>query len=105
MKEQTKTTQQSFLHPVDYALATISQDVPWWHIARRLLTLAGLQVAWCLRSIVMPVLAGMGTAASFTAVDNAADIALNAVAILFVFEFDNLFVRWFVNERETVAVG
>ena len=38
-----------------------------------------LQCIWCCRSIVMPVLAGFGTAASFTAVDNASDIALNAV--------------------------
>ena len=49
----------------------------------------GLQVAWCSRVLLLPVLGALGTAQAFTASTSAKDIVLDSVAIGFVFELDD----------------
>ena len=45
-------------------------------------------VPWCCRSLLMPVLGGIGTAAAFEKTNISQEIVLNAVAIGFVYELD-----------------
>ena len=47
-----------------------------------------LMVPWCCRSLLMPVLGGIGTAAAFEKTNISQEIVLNAVAIGFVYELD-----------------
>ena len=50
-----------------------------------------LQFHWCCRTLLLPVLAGMGTSSIFTSSKRTQDIVLNSAAIAFVFELDEFF--------------
>ena len=57
-----------------------------------------LQIHWTCRAILLPVLAGLGTASAFVGSKNAQDIVLNSVAIGFVFELDDFLYSALLNE-------
>ena len=62
-----------------------------------------LQFIWCCRSLLLPVLAGLGTAGAFAGATNAQDIVLNAVAIGFVFELDDFFYAGLLSRGSRTA--
>jgi len=53
------------------------------------------QIFWTSRALLVPVLAGLGSADAFAGARNVQDIVLNSVAIGFVFELDEfLYASW-----------
>jgi len=57
-------------------------------VAWRLVVVLLAQITWCLRALLMPVLAGYGTVGAMLNASNGQDIVLNSVAIGFVLELD-----------------
>lgn len=55
----------------------------------RIIVVAICQTCWCLRSLLVPVLAGYGTVGAMLNSSNGQDIVLNSVAIAFVLELDD----------------
>jgi hypothetical protein len=57
-------------------------------VAWRLVVVLLAQITWCLRALLIPVLAGYGTVGAMLNSNNGQDIVLNSVAIGFVLELD-----------------
>ena len=66
----------------------------WW-----LLLCMYLQLLWCVRAVLAPVLALVGTRSAFHSSKSAAEIVLNAVAIGFVFELDEFAYSQLLGKR------
>jgi len=62
-----------------------------------------LSASWCMRALVTPVLAALGTAGAFAASKSAQDIVLNSVAIAFVFELDDFMYLAVVSRKRREA--
>ena len=56
-----------------------------------------LQLAWISRVITIPVCAGLSSALAFGYADNAKDIVVDSVAIVFIFELDGILYRRMVS--------
>jgi len=55
-----------------------------------LLLVLPLQFAWICRSLLVPMMAAMGSSFGYAASDTALDIVLNSVAVGFIFELDDI---------------
>ena len=61
-----------------------------WHPPLVVLTVLLRQLLWCIRIITVPVMAGAGSGYAYAVSDDASNIVLNACAIVFVFDIDEL---------------
>lgn len=55
-----------------------------------------LQVGWTIRAILMPSYAAIGSASSFAKASGADEVVLNALAMSFVFDLDEMFYAIYV---------
>ena len=62
----------------------------WYERAWQVFACLILQCAWAVRAIFVPVAAAVGTACELASVDSATDVVLNAVAVGFIFEVDEM---------------
>ena len=74
-----------------------------WSLSRRLWQVVAcvlLQCAWCVRALFVPIAAGLGTAMTLAASDAATEVVMNAVAVAFLFEMDEMAFETLVNPRQ-----
>ena len=62
----------------------------WWEQLSALVLQLVLWVLWGCHALLLPVLGGLGTASAFESSTDASNIVLNAVAIAFVYEMDDI---------------
>ena len=70
-----------------------------WHIFACCL----LQAVWIVRNLYVPVAAGLGTANLMASSDSAVDVVLNAVAVGFVFDLDDMAYETLLSPRDKQA--
>jgi hypothetical protein len=90
LKQDTMGTLLS-IHPIEVLLHEIPDGASSKvRLFRRLIALP-LQLVWCARAAVIPVMAALGSAYSFATSNSVQDIVLNSCAIGFVFDLDDIF--------------
>jgi len=62
-----------------------------------------LQVVWLIRNLYVPVAAGLGTANLMASANSAVDVVLNAVAVGFVFDLDEMAYETLLSPRDRKA--
>jgi len=90
-------------HPIDHLIWSSRGDWKNKSGLWRLAAAVPLQFCYSMRAILLPVLAGTGSAYAFAASSNAQDIVLNSVAIAFVFELDEMAYDWLLGPQQRSA--
>ena len=100
MKDDTEATLKSVC-PID---SLVWDERPTLNLrsAGSVLMSLLLQCLWNVRAVVIPSLAGAGIGLLMSVTRNAVDIVMNAIAIAFVFDLDELAYSWFVTKRMSV---
>ena len=101
MKDDTEATLKSVC-PID---SLVWDERPTLNLrsAGSVLMSLLLQCLWNVRAVVIPSLAGAGIGLLMSVTRNAVDIVMNAIAIAFVFDLDELAYSWFVTKRMSVC--
>ncbi len=96
-------TEGTLLTPCPAASCSWSPHTSGLRRLLRVLLCIFLQFVWSLRSLFVPVCAGIGTAGVFIQSTNLVDIVLNSMAISFVFELDEFLYHTLVPARQRQA--